>query len=343
MKDDAPTTTEITEYNDGARVFRLNKSYRNQGIFLLIFFVLVGIGFAYGMWIDAPPKNKFLLISFITLVWSFMTGISLRMLLGYKYESLTIQNGAVIQQGVIFRKEIDLSSVKQAHWNLVQGGGITLKSLTDKISIYLEYFEREERLWLIHYFQSSLSESVQQNWELFCHKLAIPLRDYKPEKFQPPGADEVLLTRKRWDCYFIPFVVFCAVLGIIATWKFQLSRLLIAPILPTILWLSLRYATPKRGVVCQRISADKEFVKLWKFIAWWSFICLIIFAILKLLNPPGIFGEFPGFTVMILWMLVAYWRIFQSDRYQHKHDLENAKQAVQQWKDGPESVQNSGT
>ncbi|MDF1746319.1 MAG: hypothetical protein P1V19_21665, partial [Gimesia sp.] len=265
----------------------MQKYYRNLGICFLIFFVLAGIGAAYAVWIAPPPHNKFVQISFLSLVLSFFTGISLWILLAYKYESLTIQNESVIQQGVIFRKEIDLSSVKQARWNLVQGGGIKLKSLTEKISIYFDNFEREERLWIIHHFQSHLPESVQQNWEMFCHKVAIPLRDYKPEEFQPPGADEVLLTRKRWDWYFVPLILLTAVLGIIATWKFQLPRLLSAPLLPTMLWLMLRYGTPKRGMVCGRISHDKEFVKLWKHIAWCSIFCLIIFVMLKLLKLPG--------------------------------------------------------
>lgn len=326
-----PLSTEIKENGSNPRVFRARKYYRNLGIIGLSFSIPLSIGAGYEMWNKIPPQNNIINVAFACLMLLFIPCLSLWILLAYKYGYLIVQNETIIGKGVIFRKEIDLSSVKQARWNLVQGGGITLKSLTEKISIYFDNFELEERLWLIHHLQSHLPESVQQNWDLFCHKIAIPLRDYKPEKFKPPGADEVLLTRKRWDWYFVPFILLTIVLGIVAAWKFQLPRLLNAPVLPTILWLILRYGTPKRGMVSQRISADREFVKLWNYIAWWSIICLIIFVMLKLLKLPGFFCEFPGFIVMTLWTLVAYWRIFQSYNNQHKRDLKKAKAAVIKW------------
>lgn len=163
MNDYDPLFTEIAESAIAFREFRVRKKYRNQGILYPIFFLLAGIGSTYGIWIDAPPDQRLYGAAFMLIFFSFLSIASLWMILAYKYESLTIQNyesltiqnKTIIHQGMISKKEIDLSNVKHVHWKLGNKGGITLKSLTDKISINLDNFEHDERLWLIRYFQST--------------------------------------------------------------------------------------------------------------------------------------------------------------------------------------------
>jgi len=40
------------------RTFRLAKRHRNLGMVCLIFFVLIGVASAYGMWSAAPPERR---------------------------------------------------------------------------------------------------------------------------------------------------------------------------------------------------------------------------------------------------------------------------------------------
>ncbi|QDT96824.1 hypothetical protein [Gimesia aquarii] len=343
MKGNEPTTSEITENDEGFRVFRPKKSDRNDYLLSLVIFTLMGIGFTYSMWLVAHPAQKINAVIAFTLLCSIMPGMMLWGTLICQFSSTTIQNETVLVKGVFSQKEINLSNVIQARWRLTSHGALTLKTLIETGTINLMYLEKEERLWLIQYFQSHLPESVQQNWDLFCLRIAIPLRDPKPKAIRDPGPSEILLTRRRWDWLCLPFIFLFTIGGIIAAWIFLSPRHLLIPIPTIIIWLLMRYSTDKKGEPTQRISADKEFVKLWKFITWWSCICLIIFIILELLNPPGLFGEFPGFIVMALWTPVIYWRLYRSYRIDHLKDLEKAKQAVQQWETGPESVQNIET
>ncbi len=331
MKENGLIETESIENTSDPRVFRVRKSYRNQGICFLIIFVLAGIGAAYAVWIDPPPNNKLILISFLSLVWSLMTGLSLWILLGYKYESLTIQNESVIQQGVIFRKEIDLSTIKQARWNLVQGGGIKLKNLTEKISIYFDNFEREEGLWLIQHFQTRLSEDIQQNWDLFCLRVALPLREPKQDPIREPGPGEILITRKRYDRIGIPLIIVSIIGGILTAWYFLNPGLLLAPVLPIGFWLFLRYSTPKQGLVDHRISADKDNYQWLIFNGCWLGLALIGLVISKAIEIPEPQSTITGICLACLWITVLFIRAWKIDRVVHLKNLKKAKAAVQKW------------
>ncbi|WP_298864515.1 hypothetical protein [uncultured Gimesia sp.] len=331
MEADGTSSTEITEIDGVVRVFRERKYYRNLGIIGLIFYTSISIGAAYAMWDKVLALNNFFDIAFACFMFSFFPGINLWILLAYKYESLTIQNESVIQQGVIFRKEIDLSSVKQARWNLVQGGGITLKSLTEKISIYFENFEREERLWLIQYFQSHLPESIQQNWDLFCLKIAIPLRDPQPKVFRDPGPDEILITRKRYDRFGIPLSILSIICTALAAWYFRFPRYLGVSVIPIGFWLLLRYSIPKRGMVGRRISADRDLKQMLIFLFCWGALGLIGIIILKIIDFPEPQNMISNVCLMCIWFTILLIIVSKLDRNRHKLNLKKAKEAVIKW------------
>ncbi|QDT43708.1 hypothetical protein Pan241w_38100 [Gimesia alba] len=331
MNDNNRKTSELGQTEDVSRTFRPRKHYRNQGIGFLLFFVTVGIASVYAMWVDTPPDRRMYLMVFVGLFWSFWAGGSLWMLLAYKYESLTIREETVIQQGVLFSKELDLSRIKQVRWKLIQGGGITLLSLTDKMKIYLDNFEREERLWLIHYFQHRLSESVQEGWELFCHRIAVPLQEYNPDVVQTPAPDEVLLTRKRWDWYLIPTILIFTVGATLATWKFQLPNLLVGPVIPLVLWLMLRYSTPKRGMVSKRISSQTYLKSMLIFEAWWLSVGLIGYGLFQLIVLPAPWNLVAGYSLAGAWFLGLLWKAHRVDCLKNKQDQTDVKLSLQKW------------
>jgi len=196
--------------NEAGTVFRLRKGYRNIGLVCLPFFVLAGVASAYGIWSEVPPHRPVNAICFVICsmcVWAFMAGLSLWVLLAYWRERLKITGGQVIHHGVIGKKEIDLADVTDVRWGIVKTGRITLRTLTEKLKIDLDNFEATDRLRLIRFVRDRLPDTVQQEWDMFCYKIAIPLRDRYIRGNRPPGPDEVSLTRRRWDWYFIPTIL----------------------------------------------------------------------------------------------------------------------------------------
>lgn len=119
-------------------------------------------------------------------------------------------------------------------------------------------FERAERLWLIRYLRGKLPESVRQDWGLFCHKVALRLQEHDAVGDRPPAQDEVAITRRRWDWYFVPSIVISAGIGIVLYWRLGQPRFLTAPAAPIFLWLFLRFTTPKKRLGNKTVQRSTE-------------------------------------------------------------------------------------
>ncbi|MCH9653415.1 MAG: hypothetical protein K0U86_04960 [Planctomycetes bacterium] len=88
-------------------------------------------------------------------------------------------------------------------------------------------------------------------------------------------------------------------------------------------------------MVSSRISADKEYMQILFFLAWWSGAGLVGFIAFVLADLPHTLPFGVGWCMTFLWISVGWWKVYQSNRDQHKRDLEKAKEAAQQWKDCP--------
>jgi hypothetical protein len=205
------------------------------------------------------------------------------------------------------------------------------------LTVDFDNYEPKERLCLIRYFRNRLAEEVQTGWDMFCHSVANPLRDYVPEGVPTPSADEVTLTRRRWDWYFIPLILLSAVFGIVAWWKFQLPRMLAAPLLPTALWLFLRFGTPKQGMVARRISADPEHKRWLVFLLSWFCVGMVSLVVFKPMNPPRPHDIVVATVGVILWFVGLFLRAYLLDRGMQQRKSEAANVSVQQWNDGDPS------
>ncbi len=318
-------------------VFRLRKGYRNLGIVCLLFFVAIGVASAWGIWSEAPPNRRvhaLYAVVFFLCYWGFCAGLSLWVLVGYYRESLEFRDGHVIQQGVIGRKEIYLADVADVHWTVIRSGRITLRTVTEKLRIYLDNFEPIERLWLIRHIENGLPKSVQRDWDLFCYKIAIPLRERDIQANRPPGPDEVTLTRRRLDWYFVPFTILCGVMGFVFSWEFQQPRLLAAPLMPAFLWILLRFTIPRQGLVSKRIGSEPGQTRFLLFYLWWTGIAIVGFLLFALFEPRQPLALALVLVGVVLWFGGIILRAFRFDRERKQRDREAAKVAVQQWNDG---------
>jgi hypothetical protein len=95
----------------------------------------------------------------------------------------------------------------------------------------------------------------------------------------------VLLTRKRWDAIFVPAIALSFLLCVLFASKLGLYRPFTGVVLLIVLWLSVRFGTPRSGRVERRLSSD--------------------------LRPPGIW--FLLFHAM--WVLIAFVAIFLASRF----------------------------
>lgn len=320
------------------KVFRIRKKYRNGGVAGLTLASIMAIGIMLEIRAEVRPDCQISQMIFAGSMSTFFASISLWMVLSYYFDSLTIQGSKVIEQGVLLRKELDLERIRMLRWIASPSGVIKLKSLTEKTTIYLENFPLEDRLSIVEYLRAQIPEPDQEGWDLFCHRVAMPLRRYDPQALPVPDNDEVLLTRKRWDRLLLPWILLFTVGGVLAAWKFNLPRLLSAPLLPTALWLFLRFSTPKKGMVSRKISADKELRSLLFFTGGMLLTYLAILVGLKFIDSPLLDNNIFMACLTLIGMAAMLWKCHRLDKSQYKKQLEASKVSVKEWEAGNTST-----
>ena len=98
--------------------------------------------------------------------WAFWVALSVMLLLSYYRDSLLLDDGKIVQIGILRRREIALADIISVRWRIVPvGGSVVLRSSADKIKVTFDNFELEPRRWLIRLLRLSLPQSIQQDWE----------------------------------------------------------------------------------------------------------------------------------------------------------------------------------
>lgn len=318
-------------------VCRIRKGYRNLGIVSLVFFVLMAAVSSFGVLAETPPDRRTAALCFVaamTLFWSLWACLGCWMLLAYWRERLQVTHAKVSQQGVLRRAEMDLDGVTSIRWKTVPSGGtLTLRTPTDKLTIHFENFEPVDRLWLIRFFRSRFPDAVQDGWELFCGRIALPLRNHRVQ-VQPAGeANVVVLTRRRWDWYFVPFILLSAVVGLVTSGVFQQPRMLAAPLLPGLMWIVLRVQTPRQGMVAKRITAEPGLLRFLAFELAWFVVGIAGVVLFKIWKPPMPNALVLGTIAFAAWLGVLLWQAVRLDRARRKRDVANASIAVRRWEE----------
>ncbi len=261
-----------------------------------------------------------------------MSSLAVWMLLAYGRERLTLSEDKIIQRGVLRTKAIHCQGVSRLRWQGV-GGLIRIQSSTCRITIHLNNFKPEDRLWIISQLQSRIDETLQQDWGTFCVKIAVPLQRNETvnELGDNDNRNTITLKRTRWALYFIPATLACTVLGIFLSVKFGLDRSLAAPIMPLLLWIFMHFSTPKRGITTTRVSSVPGTSHYLWFLFVWGGIGLVGCAVFATLNLPLQQTIGLGVIIGVIWFAVLIWKSIQVDRQRHQHDESRASHAIEEW------------
>ncbi|QDT28437.1 hypothetical protein Enr10x_37790 [Gimesia panareensis] len=294
----------LPDSDNESLVFRPSKQYRNGQLWSLIFcpFSFLGLGILIGLEdsFDAQILGflcvvVFGLIPALTALWGILV---------YRNVSLTLHDRTMILQGVFQRQKINLAEVTEARWRT--DSELFLNPRTNRILIHLKYFHLQDRLWLIRFFHQELTETAQKHWNRFCHQIAIPLEErlqllQQPEtKLRAPGSGEILITRRRYDWIGIPLNTLLTSTVILISWHQNRYGYLILPAFTIGWWLFLRYSTPKRGEIQERIWAREDFRVFTYLLAAWGSAGLIGLVILLKSGLPEFVKVIGGFCLFLL-------------------------------------------
>ncbi len=311
------------------------KLYRTAALLYLLLFLAVGAASAGSAWVEAPKDRRFLGVMIFSTFWGAWAIAAAWMLLASYRSYLHVWGDNLIWQGAFFLREIGIHDITAARWKSMHKGSLRLFTPKARLTIDFDLFEPEERIWLIQFFRSRLPDSIQHDWGRFCLTVALPLREPEPPAPRQLPADKILITRRRWDWYFIPFILVFALIGLVLFLALQQPRMLAAPLIPILLWLCLRFTTPKVGHAETRIERNPEVMRFLLGVLLWGVLGIAGVFLFDVLGLPKAQADIAGPAVLFGWMGlllgVAIWRARLADRELRKQEVVKVEKAVQRW------------
>lgn len=315
------------------QTFFVRKYHRNVGLMSVGFFSLMILLSVSVAW-SAPEGRGTILAAVLVTFWGLWLCAAFYTLAAYRLGRLQVADNRISIRGVFSTREMAIADVAAMYWKTSFSGVIRLDSADTRVRIGLDNFERLERQQLIDFFRKSIPVENQHGWQMFCHKIALPISvapagKSVQESLQEPGA--LLITRRRWDRYLLPSTVGLAIVGSVAAWQVG-QPLVLAHCIPILgLWLFLRYMTPKDGMVSHSISGTPGLSGYVLFTLAWGVVGIVgIFAFnaVKVAIPHHIVI---GTVLLLSWYAVMMGRAYLEGRHRHRRELANCPNSESEW------------
>jgi len=293
------------------------------------------LGFVLWLCLAAPGARGTLLLVAFSVGYAVAIGSLVVHLLFCWRHRLQIENGRIISRGLFAVTEIRLADVTDVKWIPHGFGGVVLKTNFDKVAINFARYPPDASLQFIQFLRDVLPKSTQQDWNRFCLRIAIPLRN--------PASDtrptEVLFSRAQFDrllsSVFFADLAFAVgywwLLGFLCDWT--ITALPLA--LTGLFWTLVRYLVPVRLVTKAGWFPVASFVDALVDHLAWSFrlfglvmlCCGLVFGIPRGLQLSIAVLVIAG-VVELVRRSLKHWRDYKEQR---DHDRAHSETAVREW------------
>jgi hypothetical protein len=225
------------------------------------------IGYISLFFLDEPAKHGFkrehsaavLGGAGIALFGTMLLG-SLYMWTAYYVERFTITGSVISIRSMLQNCQFDISELQALKWqNYPAGGGIRFRILGSKARLDLNGYSESDRLRIVRALRGLVPSDVQEGWPMFCHKVALPLRDGKPSIVRrEPNATFYPINRKRYDRILIVALPLSVALAIGFWLRLKLWEFAAMPFLVIAAWLLLRFNVPAKGRTETRLTSTSH-------------------------------------------------------------------------------------
>lgn len=247
--------------------FRLRKSVKYQAMAFTAFFLAAMLGYISIFYIKEPAKHGFKgpqSIAFVgwmgIAVFGTMTLASIYMWAAYYVERLTINGTTLSIRSIFQNRQFDISEIQFLKWRIHPfGGSILFRTQGSKTRLDLHGFSKDDRLRIIRALHNLVPSHVQEGWPLFCHKVALPLRDGKPSIVRAdPSAEYFTITRKRYDRMLFVGLPLSVALAVVLWVSLNLWQFTALPFLVIVAWFLLRFDVPAEGRPQVRLASTLQ-------------------------------------------------------------------------------------
>lgn len=313
-------------------MFQPRKGYRTTAILLLLASITFGIASAGVAWGEALNDRHITAVARLSAFACAMTASVAAWMLMVSFRVRLLINGDnLIWHGVLSRKEIAVSGATAACWISMNRGSLRLFSPTASLTVDFDLFEPEERLWLIDFLRNRLPACIQHEWGRFCYAVALPLRDSEPPVPRTIPPDRIAITRRRWDWYFVPAIFLCAVIEGMVSRKLFGAVSMNSPVGLTVIWLLLRFTTPKQGLAGTRINADPWTKRLLIVVLVLPILWGVRLFLLDLPNLPKPHVYVVGAIAILLIVGEVVRQARMADREHREQELPKIQKAIRSW------------
>jgi hypothetical protein len=159
--------------------------------------------FLMSQWFDSPapppPTRRDLIV--VALMPLVSVGSCL-ILIAYRRCSVTLDDGGNLNIDTpFFERSINLPTLDSARWVGSKTGAVHLINGKRNTTVLLDYIEPRSRLELIRSLRALIPTDKQEGWQVFCYRVAIPLRK-RIRLDEPLEPDEWRPSYRRTDVVF---------------------------------------------------------------------------------------------------------------------------------------------
>jgi hypothetical protein len=308
--------------------FRLRRSYRNEGLGFLPFFLAWFGLIVYLFGNESTFGPRFGMMVFMGIVPLFMAGLAVWSVLAYFRADLTILDNLVTYRGVLREKTIDLRDVIHARWRISQQvGSVVLKTGSVRLVINFHNYEAEEQEQIVGFLRSVLRPENQVGWNLFAYKTEKSLKRSRRIK---AGPDDILVKRDRYDRYLWPSLVPASLAGIITGWMTANPAWLGLPLGPIVMWAWFRALIPAEGTIETKLSMpkDPETIRTVGFLAIWFLLAFVGVGVYGYFEPRMAHPDAILIGGVLAWVVVLFVEGFRLECRQARRTQEAADLAA---------------
>ena len=247
--------------------FRLRKSVKYEGMAFAAIFLAVLVGYSSIFFLEEPAKHGFKGEHSVAIVGGMGLAVFGSMLLmsiylwaAYYVERFTINGTTLWIRSMLQNCQFDVSELQRVKWMAhPMGGSILFHLFGSNARLDLCGYAKDDRLGIIRALHDLVPAQMQEGWPLFCHQVALPLRDGIPSIVRSePSSELYTITRKRYDRMLVFGFPLSVALAIAISASLNLWQFFVLPFLAIAAWLLLRFNVPREGRSEARFTSTLE-------------------------------------------------------------------------------------
>lgn len=320
------------------QTFRLAPNTKYQGIACTAFFLAMVIASASLFFLDDPVqsgfkgKNAAAAMGVIgVLLYGSMLVVSLYGWAAYYVERFTVDGTTLSLRTMMQRRRFDVGELQSLHW---RRGRLVFRTSDSTTRLDLSDYSRADRLQIIRALRKLVPTQSQDGWPMFCHKVALPLRDNQSSLLRSePNAKRTTITRKRYDRALAVALPASIALALALGLGMHLWQFAVLPFVLIAFWLLLRSSVPAAGRVEAR-STSPSFKRGLLIGGGGAAVAMLLMVGLQSLGVEdstacnaGLVALLPTFPTMLFF-------IHKSDKERRAADERAAELAPSEWERG---------